>query len=90
MKKRSEEEKKELEIRLNKVEGQLRGIKRMVEEDRYCPDIITQVQASIAALESLNKLLLSSHISSCFVSDIQNGKEESIAELISLVGRMIK
>lgn len=90
MKKRSEEEKKELEIRLNKVEGQIRGIKRMVEEDRYCTDIITQVQASIAALESLNKLLLSSHISSCVVSDIQNGKEESITELINLVGRMIK
>ncbi len=81
---------KDLITRLNKIEGQVRGIKKMVEDDRYCIDILTQVSAVNSALSSFNKVLLSNHIRSCVVHDIKNGSAEAAEELISVLTKMMK
>ena len=73
-KERSDREYKDLIHRLNRVEGQVRGIKRMVEEDAYCTDILIQVSAVNAALNSFNKVLLANHIRTCVAEDIRAGK----------------
>ena len=70
-KERSEQEYKDLINRLSRIEGQIRGIKRMLDEDCYCPDIITQVAAANAALNSFNKVLLANHIKTCVADDIR-------------------
>ncbi len=80
-KERSEQEYKDLINRLSRIEGQIRGIKRMLDEDCYCPDIITQVAAANAALNSFNKVLLANHIKTCVADDIRAGKDETIDEL---------
>lgn len=77
-KERSEKEYKDLINRLSRIEGQIRGIKRMLDEDCYCPDIITQVAAANAALNSFNKVLLANHIKTCVADDIRAGKDETI------------
>lgn len=87
---RNESEKQALIKRLNRIEGQIRGIKAMVENDRYCADIITQVAAANAALDSFNRELLSSHINSCVVSDIRSEKEGAVDELVELLKKMMK
>lgn len=87
---RGEQEKKELLTRLRRVEGQIRGIERMVEEDIYCPDILTQVSAATCALNSFNKVLLAGHIRGCVVQDIENGHEETIDELCSLLQKLMR
>lgn len=87
---RDEKEKQSLINRLNRIEGQIRGIKAMVENDRYCADIITQVTAANAALGSFNRELLSSHINSCVVEDIRQDKEGATDELIALLKKMMK
>ena len=84
-KKRSQEEHKRLVNRLSRVEGQIRGIKKMVEEDAYCIDILIQVAAANAALNSFNKELLAEHIRTCVADDIKNGREETIEELKNMV-----
>ena len=76
--------------RLNRIEGQIRGIKGMVEKDAYCTDIIIQVSAVTAALNSFNRELLSSHIRGCVTNDIKAGKEETVDELITTLGRLMK
>ena len=76
--------------RLNRIEGQIRGIKGMVEEDRYCTDILIQVAAVNAALNSFNKVLLANHIRSCVVRDIKEGKEETIDELVETLQKLMK
>ena len=76
--------------RLNRIEGQVRGIKKMVEEDRYCVDILTQVSAISSALNSFGKQLLNQHIRSCVVDDIRSGNEEVIDELCGLIQKMMK
>ena len=76
-KERSEKEYKDLVNRLNRIEGQIRGIKRMVESDTYCTDILIQVSAVNAALNSFNKVLLANHIRTCVADDIRAGKEET-------------
>ena len=89
-KKRGEEEYRDLMNRLNRIEGQVRGIGRMVEEDLYCVDILTQISAVKSALDSLAIQLLESHDSGCVKQAIESGQgEESIAELIAVVKRMI-
>ncbi len=90
LKHRAEEEKKDLTKRLNRIEGQIRGIKTMVDEDRYCVDIITQVSAVQAALNSFNKELLSRHIHSCLVDDIRTGSDEAVDELCELMKKLMK
>ena len=87
---RSEKESKDLVTRLNRIEGQIRGIKNMVEEERYCVDILNQVSAVQAALNSFNKELLANHIHSCVVEDIREGKEEAVDELCETIKKLMK
>ena len=82
-KERSEKEYKDLIHRLNRIEGQIRGIKGMVEKDAYCPEILVQVAAANAALNSFNKVLLANHIRTCVAEDIRAGKDEVIDELVT-------
>ena len=86
----SEKEYKDLINRLSRIEGQIRGIKRMVEEDAYCPDILIQVSAANAALNSFNKVLLSNHIRTCVADDIRAGKDETINELVNTLQKLMK
>ena len=87
---RSEKEYKDLLNRLSRIEGQIRGIKKMVENDAYCTDILVQVSAANAALNSFNKVLLSNHIRTCVANDIREGKEESIDELVTTLQKLMK
>ena len=89
-KSRSEKEYKDLIHRLNRIEGQIRGIKKMVESDAYCTDIIMQVSAANAALNSFNKILLSNHIHSCVANDIREGNDETIDELVMTLQKLMK
>ena len=89
-KERSEQEHKDLINRLNRIEGQIRGIKGMVEKDAYCTDILIQVAAANAALNSFNKVLLSNHIKTCVKQDILNGKEETVDELVNTLQKLMK
>ena len=85
-KERSEKEYKDLMNRLNRIEGQVRGIKGMVEKDVYCIDILVQV----AAVNSFNKVLLANHIRTCVARDIREGKEETLDELVAVLQRLMK
>ena len=87
---RSDEEIKKLINRLNRIEGQVRGIKTMVENDAYCADILIQSQAINAAINSFNKDLLNRHIHTCVLRDIQNGDENAVDELSALVLKLMK
>lgn len=88
---REQTEQKDLMNRLNRIEGQIRGIKAMVEEERYCVDILTQVSAVQAALNSFNKVLLSNHIKTCVVEDIVSGNsEEAVEELCKTIQKLMK
>lgn len=87
---RSEEEYKSLINRLNRIEGQIRGIRKMVESDCYCTDILTQVSAVQAALNAFNRELLANHIRTCVADDIRNGKDETIDELVFTLQKMMK
>lgn len=89
-KQRSESEYKLLINRLNRIEGQIRGIKGMVENDAYCTDIITQVAAATAALNSFNRELLSTHIKTCVADDIKAGKNETVDDLLSTLQKLMK
>lgn len=89
-KQREEAERKDLITRLNRIEGQVRGVKAMVEEDRYCVDIVTQVSAIQAALNSFNKELLARHIKTCVSDDIRQGNEEAVDELCELLKKLMK
>ena len=89
-KKRSEEESRALIRRLNVIEGQIRGLAKMIEEDRYCVDILMQVSSVQSALNSFNKELLSSHIHTCVVEDIRSGKTEAVDELCELLQKTMK
>lgn len=87
---REKEEKKKLINRLNRIEGQIRGIKTMVENDAYCADILTQASAASSAIGSFSKLLLTEHIKSCVADDIRKGNDETIEELTALLYKMMK
>ena len=89
-KKRTAQEQKALLTRLKRVEGQIRGIEKMVENDAYCPDILIQVSAATSALNSFNKVLLGCHIRGCVVHDIQEGKDETIDELCEVLQKLMK
>ncbi|AZB43131.1 CsoR family transcriptional regulator [Bacillus sp. FJAT-42376] len=82
--------KKNLTSRLNRIEGQIRGIKRLIEEDTYCDDVITQIAASQAALNSVGRLLLEGHMKTCVAERIQAGDEEILDEVILTIGKLIK
>ncbi len=87
---RSEEERKRLMHRLSRIEGQIRGIKGMLEKDAYCADILTQSAAVSAAMSAFNKELLSSHIHSCVVRDIRAGDDAVADELTELLKKLMK
>ncbi len=89
-KERSPEEYKKLIHRLNRIEGQIRGIKGMVENDAYCPDILIQSAAVNAAINAFNKELLANHIRTCVADDIRNGKDEVIDELVVTLQKLMK
>lgn len=87
---RPEKEYKDMINRLNRIEGQIRGIKGMVEKNVYCTDILIQVAAVNAALHSFNRVLLENHIKTCVTQDIKNGKEETVDELIQTLKKLMK
>ncbi len=87
---RDEVEYKALINRLNRIEGQVRGVKNMLENDAYCVDILTQVSAINAALNAFNKELLANHIHSCVVNDIKNGREDTVDELCDTLQKLMK
>jgi len=89
-KQRPQEEYRELVNRLSRIEGQVRGVKKMVESDAYCVDILTQVSAIQAALNSFSKVLLGSHIRTCVADDIRAGKDEVIDELVTTLQKLMK
>ena len=89
-KERSPEEYKKLIHRLNRIEGQIRGIKGMVENNAYCPDILIQSAAVNAAINAFNKELLANHIRTCVADDIRNGKDEAIHELVVTLQKLMK
>lgn len=89
-KERSEQEYKDLIHRLNRIEGQVRGIKGMVERDAYCTDILIQVAAANAALKSFNRVLLENHIKTCVMQDIREGREETVNELLAILQKLMK
>ena len=85
---RSEEEKKKLVNRVSRIEGQLKGIAKMIEEDRYCGDILIQLSAAEKALESFGYTILNAHLESCVKEDILAGKDEAIGETMELIKRI--
>lgn len=87
---RSEEEKEMLLKRLHRAEGQIRGIEKMIESDAYCPDILVQVAAVTAALNSFNKELMACHMRTCVAEDIRAGKDESIDEFVKVMQKLMK
>ena len=89
-KKRDDKEFKKLKNRLNRIEGQVKGVKSMLENDAYCVDILVQVSAINAALTAFNKELLSNHIKTCVAGDIRAGKDESIDELTELLKKLMR
>ena len=76
--------------RLSRIEGQVRGIKKMVENNAYCPDILIQVSAVNAALNSFNKVLLANHIRTCVSEDIRAGKDETVDELVTTLQKLMR
>ena len=89
-KERSPEEYKKLIHRLTRIEGQIRGIRGMVEAGAYCPDILVQSAAAGAALNAFNKELLASHLRSCVANDIREGHDEVIDELVVTLQKLMK
>ena len=87
---REDEERAALIRRLNRIEGQIRGIRGMVEKEAYCTDILQQVSAAQSALNAFSRELLGSHIRSCVVNDLRQGKDETVDELLDTLGKMMK
>lgn len=89
-KKRSEEELRSLKNRLSRIEGQVRGLGKMLESDAYCTDILTQVSAVNSALCAFSRELLASHVKTCVTEDIKNGKGETVDELLDTIYKLMK
>ena len=85
---RDEEEKKQLMKRLNIIEGQIRGIKQMIQDDRYCDDVLTQMLAVNKALESLENVILEKHLERCIAKQIKQGNTEVTEEIMNLFKKM--
>ena len=88
-KNRSQKLKDSLVVRLNRVEGQVRGIKGMIEKDAYCDDVLNQISSVQAAMKSISKLVLESHMRSCVIEKVQSGDNEVIDELLDTIGKML-
>ena len=89
-KERSPKEYKDLLNRLKRIEGQVRGVEHMIEEDAYCTDVLVQVAAINAALNSFNKVLLGNHIRTCVAENIREGNDEVVDELVGVIQRLMK
>ncbi len=89
-KERTEKEYRDLLNRLSRIEGQVRGVKGMVERDAYCVDILTQVSAITAALNSFNKVLLAEHIRTCVAEDVRAGHEDKVEELVTTLQKLMR
>ena len=87
---RGDEERKKLINRLSRIEGQIRGIKAMVERDAYCPDILVQCAAANAAINSFNKDLIASHIKNCVTRDVREGNDGTIDELVETLQKLMR
>ena len=87
---REEKEYKDMMNRLKRIEGQVRGVESMLENDAYCIDILTQVSAINSALNSFNKALLANHMKTCVVNDIRNGNDEVVDELVCALQKLMK
>ena len=87
---RTAREQKNLTNRLSRIEGQVRGLRDMLQKDAYCTDILVQVAAANAALNSFTKVLLANHIRTCVAQDIRDGKEETIDELVETLQKLMK
>lgn len=87
---RDEDEIRSLMNRLSRIEGQVRGIKKMLEDEAYCTDVLTQVSAIQAALNAFNRELLANHIKSCVVNDIRNGSDEVVDDLVATLQKLMK
>lgn len=86
----SEETKQSLTVRLNRIEGQIRGIKGMIEKNTYCDDVLIQIAAVQSALKSVSGLLLENHMKSCIVERILAGEEEVVDDLLVTIKKMMK
>jgi len=86
----SDKLKQNLISRLNRVEGQIRGITQMVEEDVYCDDVLNQIRSADAALAGVKKALLEAHLRSCVIEQVREGRYEVVDELVETIGKMIR
>ena len=87
---RTEEQKKKLLNRLNRLEGQVRGVKKMVENDAYCNDILVQSAAIAAAVDAFSREVLRAHLHSCVIRDIREGRDEVADELMQTLERLMR
>ncbi len=87
IKHRTEEEKKKITVRINKIMGQMNGVKRMVDEDRYCNDILIQLLAIEKSIKSLSDTILENHLKTCVVNDIKNDNTDIVNEVVDLFKR---
>ena len=87
---RSEEEVRKLIHRLNRIEGQIRGIRGMIEDEAYCVDILVQSAAATAAINAFNRELLAEHIRTCVAQDLREGRDETIEELVSTLQKLMR
>lgn len=86
---RSEDEKKDLQIRLNRIIGQLNGIKKMIDEDRYCNDILIQLLSVDKSIKSLSNQILDNHMHSCLIESINNGDDSVVDEIMEMIKRFL-
>jgi DNA-binding FrmR family transcriptional regulator len=89
-KKRGDEELRSLKNRLARIEGQVRGVEKMLESDAYCTDILTQVSAINSALCAFSRELLANHMKTCVTEDIKAGKEETVDEVLDIIYKLMK
>ena len=87
---RDDRERRDLMNRLKRIEGQVRGLQRMLEEDAYCPDILTQASAVSSAINSFCRVLLTEHLRTCVVEDIRAGHDEAVDELADALQKLMK
>lgn len=86
----SEQTKKNLVTRLNRIEGQIRGVKGLIEKDTYCDDVLTQIAAIQSALNGVSKILLEGHLKNCVVERIQDGDMDVLDEFLTTIQRVMK
>ena len=87
---RDENERRDLMNRLKRIEGQVRGLQRMLEEDAYCPDILTQASAVSSAMNSFCRVLLAAHVRTCVAQDLRAGRDETVDELMDILQKLVR